>query len=159
MKKQKILYILHSIELILFASYSQFHNHDFYCKCDCDILGSRIVICQNSHSCSGLHTILRHITSCTLHVHNYFISLTLTCSCNLNNSSLSCSTCCCRRSSDDWKYQVTPNSRTRLTSDSTKLTANTTSLLRAAITTTVYYCNWPATINITCNNHLAQSAV
>ena len=44
----------------------------------------------------------------------YIAILTLICSCNLNNSSLSYSTCCCSRSSDDWKYQVTPNSRTRL---------------------------------------------
>ena len=142
-QSKKQYFYNHSKELTLQLCILHAVNHirDFYHKCDYDILGSRIVICQNSHSCSGLHTILRHITSCTLHVHNYFISLTLTCSCNLNNSSLSCSTCCCRRSSDDWKYQVTPNSRTRLTSDSTKLTANTTSLLRAAITTTVYYCN------------------
>ena len=62
--------------------------------------------------------------------------LTLICSCNLNNSSLSYSTCCCSRSSDDWKYQVTPNSRTRLTTDSTKLTTNITFLLSAAITAT-----------------------
>ena len=67
--------------------------------------------------------------------YNYVIyELTLMCSCNLNNSSLSYSTCCCSRSSDDWKYQVTPNSRTKLTTDSTKLTTNPTSLLLVAIT-------------------------
>ena len=62
-----------------------------------------------------------------------FIMLTLICSCSLSNSFLSYSTSCCRRSSDDWKYQVTPNSRARLTTDSTKLTTNTMFLLKPAI--------------------------
>ena len=62
------------MELTLYASYSQFHNHDFYHKCDRDILGSKIVIYQNSHSCMlrPIHTILRHITSCTLHEYTFF---------------------------------------------------------------------------------------
>ena len=64
-----------------------------------------------------------------MHVATYIRTCTLICSCNLNNSCLSYSTCCCSRSSDDWKYQVTPNSRTRLTTDSTKLTTNTISFL------------------------------
>ena len=90
------------------------------------------IICNAKTSSAGSILIMT-FTSCTPHTQ----FLTFTCSCNFNNSSLSYSTCCCSRSSDDWKYQVTPNSRTKLTSDSTKLTTNTTSLLVAAITTSV----------------------
>ena len=62
-----------------------------------------------------------------------FHTFTLTWSCNCNNKSLSLSTCCCSEFSDDWKCQVTPSSSTTLTIDSTKLAANTPSLLILAI--------------------------
>ena len=52
---------------------------------------------------------------------------------NFNISSLSYSTCCCNKFNDAWKYQVTPNTITKLTTDSTKLTPSTLSLLTAPI--------------------------